>query len=291
MIRFYIIVLLFIFIFSDGIFALEFTAEFQYNFDKQNVPADIVIESFKEKKFGIYDAYDGSYSIYKGNSLLKKIKNESLSGGNCFIKKNDKYLFCDSNRMQLSILSADLNLVKTIKPSVGNKFDPTDVILVEDSYYITDNDNHKIFIYKDNETKYYGHFGYGKLEFWYPYGLAVDSEKNIFVTEVLGTRIHKIKYPFEFVSILSGWGINKGELYRPTGIALYRDKYLFVADGYTGLIHIFKKNGEFVDVMKDSSNNVIKFGSPTHIRIEGDLIGVVDPWYKVVKIYSIKGLD
>lgn len=265
---------------------------FTVSFEEKGVPTDVILQH--NNTFGIYDAYHNSLDFYniKGQ-LINKISKSYFYGGNCLVEYSGKYLFCNSKNNSLDILDENFNPIKTIKLPKGieGKFDPTDVIVKDEKLYIVDNDNHRIVTYslKNMQFDIIGKFGESEGEFWYPYAIVQNSEKVVFVSETLGTRIQRIRPDNSFGGVIGGWGINPGQFYRPTGIALFNDNLLFVADGYLGLIQLIDSSGKFVGVLMDSKNRPLKLGSITHIRIKENFLGVIDAWNKKVYIYKILG--
>lgn len=281
-------------LFSFNVFAGQIEAELvnEYDFGNKEAPTDIVLNFNDGKIIGIYNAYSGTFLTFSNNKLINKHYREDLKEGNCFVKIGEFYYFCNNNNKSVDILNDNFDMIDriTLPEKFNGEFDPTDLTFLDNKIYIVDNDNHRIVVYslKDKSVNMIGKFGENKLEFWYPYSIVSDSDGTLFVSEVLGTRVQKIKPPNKFNGYIGGWGIKAGEFYRPTGIALFRDEYLFVADGYTGLIQVMNKRGDFEGLLLDNKGKKFKFGSPTHIRIFGNTLGVVDAWSKKVYIYKLK---
>jgi len=282
---------------SFNVFALQFRAELvnTYEFDERQTPTDVVLGLGGEKIVGIYDAYAGNYFTYNNDKLLNRHGSDLLVGGNCFVKNDGFYYFCNNRRNSVDIFNGNYEIVGSIKlpDEVDGEFDPTDIAVLNDKIYIADNDNHRIVVYseKDKSINTIGKFGENRIEFWYPYSILADSEGTLFISEVLGTRVQKINPPDDFNGFIGGWGVEAGQFYRPTGIALYNNRYLFVADGYTGLIQVMSPYDDFEGVLLNGKGEKLKFGSPTHIRIFGNTLGVVDAWEKKVYIFTIKVLN
>ena len=284
-------------LFALNAFAVQIEAELvnTYEFGEKQAPADVVLDFSGEKIVGIYNAYSGNYLTYSNEMLLNRHGSELLKGGNCFVRNGGFYYFCNNRRNSVDIFNGNFDIVDriTLPEKFKGEFDPTDITVLDNKIYITDNDNHRIVVYSTNDgsVKTIGKFGENRIEFWYPYSIIAGSEGTLFVSEVLGTRVQKINPPADFNGFIGGWGVKAGEFYRPTGIALYNNQHLFVADGYTGLIQVMSKDGDFEGVLLNSKGEKIKFGSPTHIRIFRDTLGVVDAWEKKVYIYKVKVLN
>ncbi|HCW92240.1 MAG TPA: hypothetical protein DHM44_00995 [Flexistipes sinusarabici] len=282
---------------SLNVYAAQIKAELvnTYEFGEKQAPADVVLNFSGEKIIGIYNAYSGNYLTYSNETLLNRHGSELLKGGNCFVRSGGFYYFCNNRRNSVDIFNGNFEIINSIKlpAKLKGEFDPTDLTVLGNKIYIADNDNHRIVAYsiKDESFSTIGKFGENRIEFWYPYSITAGSKGTLFISEVLGTRVQKINPPDDFNGFIGGWGVKAGEFYRPTGIALYNNQHLFVADGYTGLIQVMSKDGDFEGVLLDGKGQKLKFGSPTHIRIFGDTLGVVDAWEKKVYIYKVKVLN
>jgi len=60
-----------------------------------------------------------------------------------------------------------------------------------------------------------------------------------------------------------------------------------VGDGYLGLIYTFDNNGENNGILSDASGKV-KLESITHLRVNGDVLAVVDAFAKSVYVYRLE---
>lgn len=253
-------------------------------------PADAVLES--DGAFGVYDAFEGAYTIYRGGKAEQTVKRNYLKGGNCFVKNGNYYFYCNSADNRLDMLSGGFDLYQSFSLPSGmkGKYDPTDALAAGGYVFSVDNDNHRI-IKTDITSKEVelavGSYGSERLNFWFPYSITSDSKGVLYVSEVLNTRVQKLTTDLKFYEFYGKWGVNPGEFYRPTGIAIYKGSTLFVGDGYTGVVQYLDGDGKFSGVLKDKSGKKLEFGSVTHIRISGNRLAVVDAFNKAVYIYEL----
>ncbi|WP_026836298.1 NHL repeat-containing protein [Limisalsivibrio acetivorans] len=270
-------------LFALSTYAADYSAKLIKTIElgEKSAPADAVFES---NGLGVYDAFDGSYTVYSDNGKEQKATLER--GGNCLVRQGDFYMLCADE--SLEILNSSLNTIASY--TAGEKFDPTDAAPYEGSVYVPDNDNHSLIQFNlstGEVVKSLGKYGRDRLNFWYPYSAAFDKKGLLHVSEVINTRVQKITADLRFYEFVGSWGIKAGEFYRPTGIALQGNN-LFVADGFTGVIQYFDEDADFAGVLKDSSGNRLEFGSPTHIRIKGNSLAVVDPYEKKVHLFHLE---
>ena len=79
-----------------------------------------------------------------------------------------------------------------------------------------------------------------------PWGVAVDEDSNIYVTDTESHRLSKFNSDGILVKSVGGKGGRTGQFDYPRGIALSRDNKLFVCDSYNDRIQVFNTNLKFV---------------------------------------------
>lgn len=155
-----------------------------------------------------------------------------------------------------------------IKPS-----DPTDVAVnsLLKRCYVVDNDNHRIIIL-DLETmkplKWEGVMGMEKKEFRFPFMLDLDSAGNVYIVEVINTRVKVLDPEGNYLTTIGTWGVEQGRFYRPKGVAVDSGNRVFVSDSYLGVIQVFDNQGRFLAILGDENGAVRKFNTPTGMHID-----------------------
>jgi tripartite motif-containing protein 71 len=157
---------------------------------------------------------------------------------------------------------------KQIKPS-----DPTDVVVESRSNkcFVVDNDNHWIFTYDLGTRKplgVYGTMGMEKNEFRFPFFLDMDQEENLYVVEVINTRVQVLNTQGDYITTIGGWGVEKGEFYRPKGVAVDAKNRVFVSDSYLEVIQVFDRDGTFLSILGNEEGSIARFETPTGIFID-----------------------
>ncbi|MGA1845541.1 hypothetical protein [Deferribacter abyssi] len=167
--------------------------------------------------------------------------------------------------------------------------DPTDIEFYRDKGFVVSNDKHKLIILDAKTLKRIGDFGnmgYYEREFRYPFDLEIDKNGDLYISEVINTRVQILDNKLRFVNFVGKWGVKSGTFYRPKGIDIYND-YLIVADGYIGVIQFFnKKNGDIVYLL-GVDGKLYKFLSPVRVRVFKDFLGIVDYYQKKVLIFKL----
>ena len=199
--------------------------------------------------------------------------------------------------------------------------DPTDILLDEEKQrvVVVDNDNHRVLIYSwnyqlselesaaDNEIEAetlpkkdknpssfqliseIGGIAYEEANFRYPYTACIDTAGNIYVTDVINTRVQVFTPEGNFIRSIGEWGIEKGQFFRPQSICIDRQERIFVGENYNkiGLIQGFDLQGNLLGIIGDSQKEKIRFQVPSDLCIDQqNRLYVVQMYTSVISIYS-----
>ena len=92
----------------------------------------------------------------------------------------------------------------------------------------------------------WGGFGEEDGQFISPLGLTVDSENNIYVTDISLSRIQKFTSDGEFISQWGETGKGDGQFDSPWGIAIDNEDNVYVSEMFNDRIQKFTSDGEFI---------------------------------------------
>ena len=90
----------------------------------------------------------------------------------------------------------------------------------------------------------WGSGGDGEGEFNMPWGLASDSDSNIYVADWRNDRIQKFTSDGEFLQAWGGSDAEDGVFNRPSGLAVDADGVLYVADWGNERVQVLTQRGE-----------------------------------------------
>jgi tripartite motif-containing protein 71 len=205
----------------------------------------------------------------------------------------------DSGNQRVQILEAKGGFLAEIKlpRQNGHPADPTDVVVdeLDNKCYIVDNDNHQVLVYDLSKLKLlktFGGHGAGKDRFRYPFFVALGKEQNLYVVDVINTRVQVINSRGLFIAEIGGWGVEKGEFFRPKGVAIDRNNRVYVSDSYMGVIQVFESTGEFYAALGDpTTGKVKKFRTPMGLFIDQkNRLYVVETLANKVSVYQLQSV-
>ena len=121
----------------------------------------------------------------------------------------------------------------------------------------------------------------------YPWGVAVNDQDEIAVTEFLNHRVSVFSSDGTHLRSFGRLGKKNGEFQYPTGITFDSLGNIVVADNDNHRVQVFDRNGNFLSKFgkKGSLNNQLKFPQGLSINCNGDII-VADEGNKLIKIFS-----
>jgi len=264
-------------------------------------PSDIAVS--KDGLIYVVDGVNNSIKVFNqgGKFVFSFGSQGTLNGQFQFpmgidVGSSGKVYVADSGNHRIQIFGPNGNYLNQIKlRSKLKSADPTDVLANEalNRLYVADNDNHYILVYDLSNLQLLqtlGAPGIEEREFRYPFQMAFDRNKYIFVTDVVNTRVQVFNPEGLFVTVIGGWGVEKGHFFRPKGIAVDKHSRVYVSDSYMGVIQVFKNNGEFYSAISDQGKtSVKKFVTPSGLFIDNNRLYVVEMFADKISVYNLAG--
>lgn len=243
-------------------------------------------------------SYDGKFKFAFGKEGSGKGEFNSPLGLD--VDNTGKIYVADSRNHRVQIFNAkgkyleefSLQNRRTNKPP-----DPTDVLVFtprdgDELLYVVDNDNHRVLVFDKDTLKFKFEFGRHGFEeagsFRYPFKLAHDRQENIYVVDVLNTRVQKFSKDGKFDRKIGRWGIQEGTFFRPKGIAVSADEKVYVSDGYMGVVQVFRSEGSYHSVLAEHPRLEKKFKTPIHIYFDqNNRFYVIEQLSDKVSVYNL----
>ena len=122
-----------------------------------------------------------------------------------------------------------------------------------------------------------------------PWGVAVNEEKEIAISDYDNHKIHLFKSDGTPIISFGGKGAKLGEFNCPAGIA-FHDNNIFVADQSNNRVQKLSRHGEYLNHFGEKGSLDHQLSGPCGLSFDsdGNLI-VADPGNKIIKIFSLHG--
>jgi DNA-binding beta-propeller fold protein YncE len=190
------------------------------------------------------------------------------------ISDSGKVFIADTGNHRIQVFDTEGKFLYmfTVKTGPGEvPANPVDVAAsrLNNYLYISDNDNHKIKVYKQNGIYDFdfGKFGEDLGAFRYPGTMVLNEYNEVFIVDVLNTRVQKFDPFGEFIVDIGAWGVLQGSLFRPKGVALDKKSRVLISDSYMGVVQAFTDLGKFLGVICEN-NKIRRFKSPVGIVVD-----------------------
>jgi DNA-binding beta-propeller fold protein YncE len=266
-------------------------------------PSDVAVAN--DGKIYVLDGVNNRIKIFNPHGIHLSTFGGAGEGSGKFnfplgigIDEQGRVYVADSGNHRIQIFSPDGKYLSGFNVETGRKdakpSDPTDIAVNSslNKCYVVDNDNHCLLVYdliNKSLIKARGIMGTEKREYRFPFMIDIDSEGNLYLVEVINTRVKKVDPEGIYLKSIGGWGVEKGEFYRPKGVAVDSKDRVFVSDSYLGIIQVFDKEGTFLYVLGNENGSIIKFKTPTGLSIDKHMrLYVVEMLADRVRVLSLK---
>ncbi len=135
----------------------------------------------------------------------------------------------------------------------------------------------------------WGESGTSSGSFYSPQNLAIDSDGNVYVTDLGNKRVQKFDNDGTFLSAWGNGGTGAGQFNSPSGISVY-ENFVYVVDSQLNKIQKFDTDGNFVTQWGSSGDEPGQFSLPRDITVNknGTLL-VVDAGNQRIQQFSVEG--
>jgi len=136
----------------------------------------------------------------------------------------------------------------------------------------------------------FGSNGNGNGQFCYPYGVTVNSNGNIFVSDYNNHRIQTFDSKRNFISTFGSQGNGNGQFGNPWEIAINSKGNIIISERGNRRIQIFDSQGNFLSTFGSIGDGNGQFNYPEGICVDkNDKIYVCDFGNNRIQIFDSKG--
>ncbi len=136
----------------------------------------------------------------------------------------------------------------------------------------------------------WGSLGVGFSQFMDIGALAIDSQENIYVTDIANHRIQKFSKSGDFLFQLGGKGADRGRLDGPVGIAIDLFDNIYVAEAGNRRVQKFDKSGNSLLMWGSFGNGNGQFNQPSGIAVDRNgQVYVLDQSTGLVQVFTATG--
>ena len=101
-----------------------------------------------------------------------------------------------------------------------------------------------------------------------PFGVAIDSSGNVYVTDSGNNRVQKFKNSGTFIRTWGSEGSANGKFQFPEGIAVDKSGKVFVADVLNHRVQVFNNGGTFIGTWGSVGSANGQFNAPFGVAID-----------------------
>ncbi len=197
------------------------------------------------------------------------------------------------------ILPADRILSDdTLSVSLGLNAPRSLAFAKDGTLYVTDSRNHRV-VHLDPDGHILHSWGsfadgvsipVGQGTFNEPWGIAVDPDGNVFVTDTWNHRVQKFTADGKYIL---AWGtFGQGEtpesFYGPRGLAIDSNGRVFVADTGNKRIVVFDSDGNYITQFGAAGLGVGEFDEPVGVAVSKDgRVFVTDTWNQRIQSFQL----
>jgi len=176
----------------------------------------------------------------------------------------------DARRGQIVMFDKDLDYLGVI--GKGSEFKPTGVLIKNDKIFVCDLKNHSIRVFRLDTKEYLMSIprkdAKPEARLFSPANIAVDSEGNLYVSDLGGFRVQKYNVDGEYLMTIGSHGDAMGQFARPKGITVDNHGNIYVVDAAFGNVQLFDKSGRLLLFFGDPGGSQASLVLPAGIAID-----------------------
>jgi len=138
----------------------------------------------------------------------------------------------------------------------------------------------------------WGSYGSGDGQFFYPFGVAVDSAGNVYVADSYNYRIQKFDAGGTYLAKWGSYGAGEGQFSGPWDVAVDSAGNVYVADTGNDRIQKFDAGGTFLAQWGSYGEGEGQFSYPSGLAVDGaGNVYVADSWNHRIQKFGYPSLE
>lgn len=187
------------------------------------------------------------------------------------IDGNNRIYVADKGNNRIQIFDSKGRFISQFRTLFrGKAVMPADVAVTANGnrLFVTSNATHAILVYSSNGKllRHWGGEGVDKGRFRYPATIAIGPKGEVYVVDVLNSRVQVFDQQGNHVVDVGAWGALPGEFVRPKGVAVDNEGNVYVSDSYLEVIQVFDKFRRFSHVLGNKGKPMY-LTAPTGIAV------------------------
>ena len=155
----------------------------------------------------------------------------------------------DTERAEVVIYNATGRYAGRIKPPDRDDYRPVALALRDGRLYVADVASHQIDVFATANGEHlesFGKIGSAPGKFYFPMGLATGAEGQLFVSDMLNSRVQVLDAEHQPLLTMGRPGNRYGDMGKPRNLDIGPDGTLFIADSVFAHVHLFNEQGQLL---------------------------------------------
>ncbi len=169
------------------------------------------------------------------------------------IDDDDRLFVSDGNLHRVLVFNSKHEVVNQISEGL---VDPVGLAIDAENrfLYVVDTQQDQVIVFDADTLKLLRKIGTGGKnhflttpgDFAAPSNVALDNDRNVYVTDTLNNRVEIFDADGKLIGMFGRHGDGPGYFARPKGIAIDSDGHIWVADQYQDRVQVFNREGELL---------------------------------------------
>lgn len=168
---------------------------------------------------------------------------------------------------------------------------PMDVAVINQFIYVTDTNNKRVQVFDLGGTPIFkfGKEGEGKGEFKFPYGVAGDSEGNVYISDLYNGSVSTFDSKGNFLKYFAEQDPRETIIQAPGSLRIIDNK-VYITDIQKSKVLIFDMEGKLLQEIGEPGQKNGQFRAPNALTVDKDgNLYVVDTGNQIIQVFDKDG--